>query len=681
MAKRELSRFDRQNEAMRHVNILTIAEYFGINLRVGRNGLFFLEGEKGASLKIDIRKNLFYYHGESFDFSTPLAYKAASGSFSSEESTVRHDPTRGGDAIDFAVFAIYHTRHTLINPRTEEGMSVLSNEFARISPSIDHLVSSELAKSFANRHSAPAERGRQNSPFGNAIQGDGQSLNQHQYTSKQVSSEDEDLIGTITTKSLHPFWYNGYFFFCVEQFIQWAKASLCQDTDATNAILRIGEEFKKKYTINKEDGASENWFDQIDLSSVENMSLSIELATRAQKIGERVNVVDNMSEVWEKEDRPAAIAIGTHLILQGSPDLIKELLRAENSDLQNLSEKAQRPEDAEFYRTLIMEKDFLKSNGYDDYGVDGKHAKVLEVTKGLQDQKHIDYLAKERGIPERYAGNFYEVKYVWCSKDNPDGENETPRTAIATPTIDGNWNLLIHYKKKYNVCRDASGAEILVEQKKYNEHTHGPITRVSFETEKIKNSTGQNVTIFDKDYNFVINREFTPTSKSIIVVEGQLNAVSLLAIQGKDTPGTCDILTLNSVSNLSRALSFMKQYSTVILFLDNDKAGQTATREAATYLLRNGIRVFDGRPQFVEGRPLQQLSLKDNEETAGLINRSTLMIGSGQSAVPFSEYWKNVPTEINDLNDLLMKTARKSKLAANQTNNHEVQNVSIKQGR
>ena len=666
---------------MRHVSILTIAEHFGINLRVGRNGLFFLEGEKGASLKIDIRKNLFYYHGESFDFSTPLAYKATSGALSHEETTMRRDPTRGGDAIDFAVFALYYTRNTLVNPKTEEGMNILSNEFARISPSISHLVSNELAESFSRRHSTMAGHGKQNSPFGNAIQQGGESANHHQQSSQQISSKDEDLIGTITTKSLHPFWYNGYFFFCVEQFVQWAKASLCQDAESANAILRIGEEFKKKYTVNGEENSSGNWFDQIDLSSVENMSLSIELASKAQAIGKRIKGTESMSEVWEKEDCPAAIAIGTHLILQGSPDLMKELLRVDTSDLQNLSEKSQRQEDSEFYQILIKERNFLKSNGYDDYGVDGKHAKVLEVTKGLHDKKHIDYLAKERGIPEKYAANFYEVKYVWCSKDNPEGENETPHTAIATPTIDGNWNLLIHYKKKYVVCRDASGAEILVEQKKYNEQTHGPIIRVSFETEKIKNSTGQNVTIFDKDYNFVVNQEFSPTSKSIIVVEGQLNAVSLLAIQGKDTPGTFDILTLNSVSNLSQALFFMKQYSTVILFLDNDKAGQKATKEAATYLIRNGIRVFDGRPQFVEGRPLQQLSLKVNEEATSLINRSTLMIGSGQTTVPFSEYWKDAPTEINDLNDLLMKTTRESKLAASQTNNHEVQNASIKQGR
>lgn len=55
--------------------------------------------------------------------------------------------------------------------------------------------------------------------------------------------------------------------------------------------------------------------------------------------------------------------------------------------------------------------------------------------------------------------------------------------------------------------------------------------------------------------------------------EGFFDFLSWMVMQNTKTP-TCDIVVLNSVTNLDRALDYLKAHKSVIAFTDRDDAGR-----------------------------------------------------------------------------------------------------------
>ena len=66
-----------------------------------------------------------------------------------------------------------------------------------------------------------------------------------------------------------------------------------------------------------------------------------------------------------------------------------------------------------------------------------------------------------------------------------------------------------------------------------------------------------------------------PTSRAVTIFEGFFDFFSWLAKNKKEIPDT-DVCVLNSVSNLNRALPYLKGHSTINCCLDNDRAGLKA---------------------------------------------------------------------------------------------------------
>ena len=64
-----------------------------------------------------------------------------------------------------------------------------------------------------------------------------------------------------------------------------------------------------------------------------------------------------------------------------------------------------------------------------------------------------------------------------------------------------------------------------------------------------------------------------PSSKSVAVFEGFWDFLSWQVMQGSTKP-SCDVVVLNSVNNLQKAMDYLKKHDKIMGFLDNDDAGQ-----------------------------------------------------------------------------------------------------------
>jgi hypothetical protein len=74
-----------------------------------------------------------------------------------------------------------------------------------------------------------------------------------------------------------------------------------------------------------------------------------------------------------------------------------------------------------------------------------------------------------------------------------------------------------------------------------------------------------------KDISFISNQK-----SSLVITEGMFDALSLLTCKEVQMDQN-DLLVLNSISFVDRALEIIKNYEHVFLYLDNDAAGRKAT--------------------------------------------------------------------------------------------------------
>ena len=64
----------------------------------------------------------------------------------------------------------------------------------------------------------------------------------------------------------------------------------------------------------------------------------------------------------------------------------------------------------------------------------------------------------------------------------------------------------------------------------------------------------------------------TPSAKSVAVFEGFWDFLSWQVMQGSTKP-SCDVVVLNSVNNLRKAMDYIGKHDKIMGFLDNDEAG------------------------------------------------------------------------------------------------------------
>ena len=95
-----------------------------------------------------------------------------------------------------------------------------------------------------------------------------------------------------------------------------------------------------------------------------------------------------------------------------------------------------------------------------------------------------------------------------------------------------------------------------------------------------------------KDITILKNHNGT---QAVCVIEGFMDFLSLLELKQLRRPET-DVIILNSVALIGRSIEILKSYKDVFLFLNNDKAGQTAEEK----LRQAGINGIDAS-EFYKG--------------------------------------------------------------------------------
>jgi len=102
---------------------------------------------------------------------------------------------------------------------------------------------------------------------------------------------------------------------------------------------------------------------------------------------------------------------------------------------------------------------------------------------------------------------------------------------------------------------------------------------------------------------------FRNGSKSLLITEGMFDFLSL-AILEKELVNTSDLIILNSLAFLVQIQTHIPEYHQVLLYLDNDPAGDSATRE----LLTRFENVTDMRNSY---KKFKDLNEKLNNEKKG----------------------------------------------------------------
>jgi len=116
------------------------------------------------------------------------------------------------------------------------------------------------------------------------------------------------------------------------------------------------------------------------------------------------------------------------------------------------------------------------------------------------------------------------------------------------------------------------------------------------------------------------NQEDRKNTESCLVFEGFMDYLSYLTLKKADKP-IVDTIILNSVSNLSKAIGFIKSHPKVYTFLDNDEAGRNATE----FLSETCYALVDKSVKYADHKDLNEylcnIQPKQNIQHAMKINK------------------------------------------------------------
>ena len=106
-----------------------------------------------------------------------------------------------------------------------------------------------------------------------------------------------------------------------------------------------------------------------------------------------------------------------------------------------------------------------------------------------------------------------------------------------------------------------------------------------------------------------------PTSSSVLVFEGFFDFLSWQVLQSSLYP-SCDVVVLNSVSNLNRASDYLRLHDKIVCFLDNDTAGKKAFSSIKTMLPDK--QIADMSHLYQNHKDLNEMLQESRGFTAGI---------------------------------------------------------------
>lgn len=133
-----------------------------------------------------------------------------------------------------------------------------------------------------------------------------------------------------------------------------------------------------------------------------------------------------------------------------------------------------------------------------------------------------------------------------------------------------------------------------------------------------KGCTSKDITIYQPK---LPNQEERKNTETCLVFEGFMDYLSYLTLKKTDKP-IADTVILNSVSNLSKAIDFIKSHPKVYTYLDNDEAGRNVTE----LLNKTCSALIDKSVKYADHKDLNEYLCntqpKQNIQQAMKINKS-----------------------------------------------------------
>lgn len=357
----------------------------------------------------------------------------------------------------------------------------------------------------------------------------------------------------LSMEAFAPFVLKGKFFFSAEQYVQWRKATLAGDAASAGRIYALGDGFARRRMGEEPSG--------------EDLSGAVRLSREAAGIGALVRGSAAVAEAWRGGVRDEAVKTALWAKFMSNPDAAEALLATGKCLLSSPEGGAVKD-----YPLMLMElRSELRGMGLESGSLESeKQVEVFSAFQGVRDRSLLGYLVGERGqTPRQCADLFQEVTYGFSTEDDPQAIRSPRRKGIATPTVSGTYDI------RTLPWTDRDG--------KYQKG--------------LKLSSGQDYSLLSGG-RFIVGQDPAPGSAMVLVFEGKMDPGSYMNLLNRETPW-CDIVILNSTSNVDRALPQVLKYGTVFLCLDNDESGQKATLSMAAACLANGKAVFDCRPVFM----------------------------------------------------------------------------------
>ena len=107
-------------------------------------------------------------------------------------------------------------------------------------------------------------------------------------------------------------------------------------------------------------------------------------------------------------------------------------------------------------------------------------------------------------------------------------------------------------------------------------------------------------------------RSSEPSSGAAAVFEGFFDFLSFLVMKGLEKPDI-DVVVLNSTSNMSRAIAYLKRHSMVEAFLDNDESGRLCLKTMRTAM--PGVSIIDRSALYAHYRDLNEMLVASLDTT------------------------------------------------------------------
>lgn len=114
-------------------------------------------------------------------------------------------------------------------------------------------------------------------------------------------------------------------------------------------------------------------------------------------------------------------------------------------------------------------------------------------------------------------------------------------------------------------------------------------------------------------------------NRSVCVLEGFVDFLSLLTLQHKQHPIKSDFLVLNSVSLVERSMEVLKSYQNVFLYLDRDKAGKQALKKYQSA----GLSIVDVSRMYLGFKDLNDYLMDQKTRQQELKQQQTLRQSKG----------------------------------------------------